>query len=398
MAPVGERIVSIKSVGVREVWDCTIEDDHSYVANGMISHNSLPRDGLVKRLYISRFKKGWILQRDYSGLEVRILALFSREPALLEAFRNGKDPHLRTQEYFFKEQADKSNKTQRSVCKRCLFGRIYGQGDDGLMELLRKERVPSPTTGEPITKEECHEFNQQIDELYPQVPTWVRLAHRQAIKFHWTCSAFGFTVPLQPMVNHAKVYGTPGNPRRYSDLTKQEEEIRGQVAAALRHAQNYGIQGTASDITSFAAWQIRQRFRKAKLKALLILVVHDAIYVDCPDEEVLEASMIMHDVMDNVPKWIGTMLPDYDPSWIDIPIIGEQETGINAKDALAAIKEPTEIGESFSDMILKVPKYDEDDARCDQVTRVFGHAKEITFLDNKALIRDYLASQRLVFR
>ena len=386
-------IVSIDPLGVRETWDCTIEDDESYVGNGFQSHNSAPnvqawpRDGLVKRIYNSRFENGWITQRDYSGLEVRILALFSREPALLEAFRTGQDPHFRTQSYFFKEQADKHNKTQRSVCKRCLFGRIYGQGDQGLLELLRKERVKSPFTGELITLEECTGFNEAIDQLYPKVCDWVKFAHQHAIKNHWCSSAFGFTIPMPEMVYYKKVSG-PGV--QYNQLTAEDKERRGQVAGAMRHAQNYPIQGTASDITTFAAWRICQQFRKQKMKSLVVLIVHDAIYVDGPQEEVVEVNRIMKAVMDYTQDWLPEMLPGYDASWIDIPIIGEGEVGCNAKDALAVKSEPDE---NSDQLILSVP--DEDDGGV--VKKLFGDAKTVSFADSVQEVREYLNMKRFAF-
>lgn len=393
-----DSIVRIESVGVREVWDCTIEEDHSYVSHGLTSHNSspnvqaFPRDGMVKRLYPSRYTtdttRGWIVQRDYSGLEVRVLALMSRDETLLEAFKTGKDPHFRTQEYFFKDKADKHNKTQRSVCKQCLFGRIYGQGDHGLYALLRKNRVMSPTTGQPITIEECQVFNLAIDELYPGVAEWVALAHSQATQKCWTCSPFGFTIPLP----------TLGFYERY----KKEKFIRGsqlasQVGQALRQAQNYPIQSCASDITSFSAYQIMRELKKRKLRSCLILIVHDAIYVDCPEEEVLEVAAIMKDAMDNLPSWIGQILPGYNADWIDIPIIGEQETGINAKDALPAVVEPS-FAHGVTDMQFGVPSFKEGDARVDLIDRIFGKDQKTVGWGDRAAIREWLDSCRLVFK
>ena len=393
---VTDAIESIVSVGVREVWDCTVEEDESYMGNCITSHNSpnvqaFPRDGLVKRLYNSRFDNGWIVQRDYSGLEVRILALFSREPALLEAFRTGQDPHFRTQSYFFKEAADKHNKTQRSVCKRCLFGRIYGQGDQGLLELLRKERVKSPFTGELITLEECTQFNEMIDQLYPKVCDWVKMAHQHAAKNHWCSSAFGFTIPMPEMVYYQKVYGKNV---QYNTLTVEDKERRGQVAGAMRHAQNYPIQGTASDLTTFATYRIHQQFRKHKMKALVVLIVHDAIYVDCPEEEVVEVNRIMKAVMDNTQDWLPEMLPGYDASWIDIPIIGEGEVGISAKDAFAVKAEPDE---NSDELLLSTPEVDQDTDESSVVTKLFGDQKVISFADYRAEVREYLRMERFAF-
>ena len=349
---------------------------------------AMPRDGLIKRLYPSRFPNGWISQRDYSGLEVRILALMCRDKALISAFKSGADPHFRTQQHFFRDKADKSNKTQRSICKGALFGRIYGQGDPGLFALLTKGKVISPDTGEPVTLEECASFNQMIDELYPAVPEWVKLVHRNAVQNQWVCSGFGFVAPLPSLAFYAKSRQTPN-----------DRHLNSQVAQAMRQSQNYGIQGTASDVTMMAAYRINQLIRQARLKALVILVVHDSIYVDHPDEETLQVSAIMHDVMDNAAQWLPEVLPGFDATWIDIPVIGDGELGTNMKDALAAAEEPTMYPRAGipNRLMLKVPKLDKDDARRDMVASLFGTEATINWSDARSEVREWLAAQRFVF-
>lgn len=237
-------ITSIESVGVREVWDCTVDEDHSYFGSFLSSHNSkppmqaIPREGLVKKLYCSRHAEGWIITRDYSGLEVRVLALFSRCPVLLHTFRTGGDVHFNTQRHFFKDAADKKNKTQRSICKQALFGNIYGQGDQGLYDLLTEGRVISPETGVAVTMDECHAFNQMIYEAYPAVERYVALTHRAGIREHWISSAFGFTRRLPEMANFDHYRNLQRLPKEDRDKMPTYRKLGGMIAQAKRRAQN----------------------------------------------------------------------------------------------------------------------------------------------------------------
>jgi uracil-DNA glycosylase family 4 len=312
---------------------------------------NLPRRGLVKRLYNSRFKDGWILQRDYSGLEVRILALMSRDKNLLRIYHEGGDVHFYTQKHFFGDKADKKNKEQRVICKSALFGKVYGQGDKGLFDLLTKNGVISPRTGKPITYEECTEFNQMLEKAYPGVADYIARCHSAAMKMKWCSTAFGFVRPLPEM----HMYDQFVNLRESGDYESDESrELSMKIGDAKRQSQNSPIQGTAGDLTVFAAYLIgkalRKRREKEGKKALLVNCVHDSIYVDCPREEVAEVNAIMAAIMDNCTEWLPQLLPGYDCSWIDIPIIGEFEMGVDSKDCVTAIEEVSLIND---DKVLK---------------------------------------------
>jgi hypothetical protein len=382
-------IIGVEPVGVRETWDCTVEDDSSYVGNSLDAHNSmpnvqaLPREGLVKRLYKSRFENGWVLQRDYSGLEVRVLAAMSRDPILVNIFNSGGDAHFRTQEHFFNDRASKDNKEQRTVCKQSLFGRLYGQGDKGLFDLLRKNRVMSPTTGQPIEIEECKKFNLMIDELYEFVKVWVDFAHDEACNSLKITTAFGYCVPV-PILSLFRAW------RRNRSMPEGKE-----IAARLRHSQNYPIQGCASDYTIYSAYEIRRRMMKARMGSTVFLIVHDAIYVDCVQHEVLEVARIMQEVMDHVPDWIESVLPGINTDWMKVvPIIGEQEIGINAKDALKVKVEPSA---DFSDVVFDIPKIKPTDGRLSLFKDCFDGVEKLTWNDHRPAVRKWLDGQRLIF-
>lgn len=308
----------------------------------------IPSGGYVKRVYGSRYDNGWMLQRDYSGLEVRILALLSGDPSLRGAFLNGEDVHFKTQQFFFKANADKSNKPQRTVCKNALFGRVYGQGDVGLYEILTKNRVLSPNTGEPISMEECTEFNKLIDSSYPLAAAWISGAHRAARLTGYATSAFGFLRPLEVLKSQFQWERQKDIEYKAGELSARTLILGREIKGAQRRSQNTPIQSTAGDLTVFAASAVNRRYKKELPRALLCNLVHDSLWTDCYDiEDAARAVWICKDTMDNMDRVLPRMLPDYDASWIDIPIIGESEIGINAKDTFTLFREPQFDGDTF---------------------------------------------------
>lgn len=338
---------------------------------------AIPREGNIKKIFISRWPGGWMLTRDYSGIEVRVLAIVSKDPTLCKALREGKDPHFITQQFFFREKADAKNKTQRSICKRALFGRLYGQGDKGLFDLLTSEGIISVDTGLPITLPECARFNEMIDQLYPGVANWVALAHEQGLSHFFCCSLFGFIRQLpgarfysaqQEMrqkytwdqLRGDEVEDNPEATKENQRIHKQYRRISAMVAEAQRHSQNAPIQSSASDLTVFAAHVIQRRLDFEEIQAVVVAIVHDDIWLDVArSEDIPRASAIMRDVMNNPQEWLPALLPGFECPWLDIPIIGEAEVGLSPMDSFPIVNEPTcgstfEPGETQGDLLLKV--------------------------------------------
>ena len=349
------------------VWDDGLvhsEVKGASVATGRLSYSkpnvsAIPRDGDVKSLYVARNERGWILTRDYSGIEVRIMALFSQDSELINAFNAGEDVHFRTQTHFFQDLADAKNKTQRSICKRCFFGNIYGQGDAGLHEMLSAEGIINPLTGKPITKEDCKQFNEKLYKAYPGVLEWVEKSHQYGVDHKSISSGFGF-VRMLPALQSYDYYKQIKRTFSWDEIQSDRhmKRLSSEVAQDLRRAQNASVQSTAGDLTSFAAWRIQLEFEKRGMKSFVFNVVHDDIWVESPlTEEVTLTMAIMRWVMDNPQQWLHEFLPGYDSSWINIPIIGEGEIGISPKDAFGMIHEPDLFGNM--DLILKVKESDD---------------------------------------
>jgi len=319
---------------------------------------AIPRDGLIKKLYRSHHKDGWVITRDYSGIEVRILALFCRDPLLLKTFREGGDVHFLTQSHFFGKDADKKNKTQRSICKQALFGNIYGQGDQGLYDLLTENRVINPKTEKLVTLDECKEFNQMIYDLYPHVGKWVGDSHEFGAAYKWIASAFGFVRRLpefHDISHYNHVLKTKSSKERRKD--PYFRILGAKISQARRRAQNTSIQSTAADYTVIAAHRINAEYKHRGLGSRVFNVIHDDIWTSVPNKgEVVESMAIKAWFMDNAKEWLPEYLPGYDSSWIDIPIIGECDVGLNPRDCFSLHKEPALGGDM--DAIVKFGEAD----------------------------------------
>lgn len=364
----------------------------SRLASSAPNVQAIPRDGLVKKLYCpSNRNTGWLATRDYSGLEVRVMACMADDDSLKETFWNGGDPHFNTQRHFFQERADKKNKTQRSICKQALFGRIYGQTAKGLYDLLLGNGVTNPETGEAITLEEAEEFNSMLDDAYPTIAEWVSLSHRFAIASKYIASPFGFVRPLDAL-NDYDTFRKKKAADRDCWKNTRFRKLASAVSKDLRRAQNTSIQSAAGDLTVFAAWQIRCSMKEVGIDSRIVNIVHDDIWVNVNSaEEVPMTTAIMKRVMDNSPEWLPELLPDYDPSWITVPIIGECDVGVNAKDAFSA-KEP-DFGVEDSRLFLKVPGALVDRANGREI-KDETESDYIDFLTYHQLIRSALNIQR----
>lgn len=346
---------------------------------------AIPRDGDVKRIYASRYPDGWIVTRDYSGIEVRVLAMLSRDEKLIEVYSRGDgDVHMETQRKFFGDKADKKNKSQRSICKQALFGQIYGQGDRGLFELLTLNEVKDPDTGNPISYEQCQAFNTMLSDHYKGVQNWVQASHQLSVHTHYVTSAFGFVRRLPILKEwgaYLKVMSKKSRERGYRD-----RKLVMEIKEALRVSQNASIQSTASDFTVLAANRIMDEFERQGVRAVVYNIVHDDIWSDvqCSDDVPI-VSRIMADVMDNIASWLPEYLPDFDTTWMDVPVIGEAEVGLSPKDCYPIIVEPSSFDPSKV-MSVKVPKAVASDALGKEVESDMV----IPFLENEKAIRFHL--------
>ena len=207
-----------------------------------------------------------LLSVDYSQIELRIVAHMSGDEAMLAAFRAGEDIHAATAAAIYNQSLDQVNKEQRRHAKAINFGLIYGMSAFGL----------SRTTD--LTLAESEDFVKAYFLKFPGVKFYLDGIRRLAAQQGYVETLLGR--------------------RRYFP------NLRGQSNQNLRNREereaiNAPIQGTAADIIKMAMIRLPGALAAEKLKTRLLLQVHDELVLECPRPELLDATRIVQQVMEN---------------------------------------------------------------------------------------------------
>lgn len=235
---------------------------------------NMPRGNLVRDIFICPEDYIYILA-DYSQIEIRITAHYSKDPLLLEAYRLGQDVHTRTMSEVFGVDYDLaveilSNKknpryeevsTLRTVCKIVNFGVIYGVSPMGL-----SEQIPRPAKYANASEEEwvevCTQYVEDYFEKYQGVKRFVDKYSYLAKKQAFVETHFGRIRHL-PEVNAVAILG---------DRQKYWMEKKAQ-----RQGVNVMIQGSAADLFKIALVRINKMLREGNYKTRLVNTVHDEV-------------------------------------------------------------------------------------------------------------------------
>lgn len=215
-----------------------------------------------------RLRKGFVaakgrmlLAADYSQVELRILAHFSEDPVMLEAFAQNKDIHQQTAAEVFEVPLDKVTKEQRNSAKAINFGLMYGQTGFGLSNTLK------------ISQNEARDYIKLYFQRFGRVKGYLDSLKEFA-------EANGYAETLF------------GRKRFLPDIKSQNRQVK---AMAERIAINSPIQGTAADIIKLAMINLQRSLLERKLQAKLILQVHDELILELPpEEESVVAELVRH--------------------------------------------------------------------------------------------------------
>jgi DNA polymerase-1 len=195
---------------------------------------------------------------DYSQIELRIMAHFSRDENMMEAFRNGQDIHAATAALIFGLPLDQVDGNMRRKAKTANFGVIYGISTFGLAEQLH------------IPRSEAKEFIDGYFLSFPDVKAYIDQSIAVARKQGYVETLFG-------------------RRRLLPDINSHNSVVRGY---AERNAVNTPIQGSAADIIKVAMNRIQGRFREEKLRSRMIMQVHDELDFNVFPEELEEVKRI----------------------------------------------------------------------------------------------------------
>ncbi len=206
------------------------------------------------------------LSADYSQIELRLMAHFSQDPHMLEAFRSGQDVHAATAAKIFGVTIEEVTKEQRRQAKTANFGIIYGISAFGLAQQLDCSRS---------------EAKALIDGYFAAFPGVIDYIERQKE----LARQQGYAVTLF------------GRKRYLPDIVSHNATVR---SFAERNAVNSPIQGTAADIIKMAMVAINNRLKAEGLQTKMIMQVHDELNFNVPVNEVDRVKDIVVSEMQNV--------------------------------------------------------------------------------------------------
>jgi DNA polymerase-1 len=223
-----------------------------------------------------------IVSADYSQIELRIMAHLSGDENLRRAFAEGEDIHRATAAEVFGVSIEQVEPDQRRVAKVINFGLIYGMSSFGVAQNLGIDRSTAQA------------YVDRYFARYPGAKRYMDETRARAREAGYVETVFGRRLWLPELKSGAPV-------RRQ---------------AAERAAINAPMQGTAADLIKLAMISVQSFLEKEKLKALLIMQVHDELVFEVPQEELPKITKRIPELMQSVGK-------------LDVPLVVEVGVGDN---------------------------------------------------------------------
>ncbi len=241
----------------------------------------------VRSAFVAENAPEWtLLGADYSQIELRILAHYSRDEGLVSAFLNGEDIHAATAASVYDVPIGDVDSEMRRVAKIMNFGVLYGLSPFGIRQ----------QTG--LSADEGRQFIDTYFAKYPGIERYI-----DGIKER--VRADGYVETLM------------GRRRRISEISSRNFHTR---AAGERMAVNMPIQGTAADIIKLAMIRIQQRLDELSMHSKMIIQVHDELIFEVPRNELAQMQAIVMELMPSaIPPDVG----------FDVPLEVEMKTGDN---------------------------------------------------------------------
>ncbi|HXP40997.1 MAG TPA: DNA polymerase I [Candidatus Acidoferrales bacterium] len=227
-----------------------------------------------------------LLTADYSQIELRLLAHFSRDPLLVEAYRRGDDIHTLTASQVFGVPPLMVTPDHRRQAKVVNFGIVYGLSPFGLSQNLGIEPA------------EAKQFIANYFEQYKGVRTFIDKTLEEARRDLKVSTLFGRIRPIP-------------------DINTKNSNQRG---FAERTAVNTPLQGTAADLIKLAMIRIDAAVRKRNLKSRMTLQVHDELVFEVPENEIETIQSLVREQMEKVHALAVPLLVEMGvgPNWRDL--------------------------------------------------------------------------------
>ncbi len=226
-----------------------------------------------------------LLSADYSQIELRLMAHFSDDPLLVQAYRSGQDIHTLTASEVFGVPALSMNKETRNRAKAVNFGIVYGISPFGLAANLN------------IPQAEAKLYIETYFARYVGVRRFIDRLLEETRATQQVRTLFGRVRPIP-------------------DIQSRNPNLRG---FAERTAVNTPLQGTAADLIKVAMIRIDRKLREQKLKTKMTLQVHDELLFDVPEDEIDAVRSLVKQEMENVIE-------------LNVPIVADVGVGQNWRD------------------------------------------------------------------
>jgi DNA polymerase-1 len=239
----------------------------------------------IRAAFIPR--EGWkLLVADYSQIELRLLAHFSDDPLLLEAFRGGEDIHTRTASEVLGVPPMLVTPEARREAKAVNFGIVYGISGFGLAQQLG------------IPRADAEKYIKNYFARYAGVRTFIDRTIAEVRQSGVTRTLFGRERPIP-------------------DINSRNANSRG---FAERTAVNSPLQGTAADLIKLAMVRIDRLLAEGGYRSSMLLQVHDELVFECPPEELAAVSELVKRQMEGACE-------------LQVPLLVDVGVGDNWRDA-----------------------------------------------------------------
>ncbi len=216
---------------------------------------------------------GWkLLTADYSQIELRVLAHFSGDQALLRAFSEDRDIHAMVASEVYTVPLQEVTREMRRGAKAVNFGVIYGQSAFGLAKSLD------------IKKSEAAEFIDAYFARYPGVDHFIRKTLAECRKKGYVSTVLGRKRTVQGV----------------RDLSSLGDSRQRNLPERI--AINTVIQGSAADLIKKAMINVHARMRREGFQARLLLQIHDELVLETPCEEIERLAALVSQEMESVER------------------------------------------------------------------------------------------------
>ncbi len=219
----------------------------------------------IRKAFIAR--PGHVLiDADYSQIELRVLAHFSRDHAMVDAFQKGQDIHTCTAAEVFEVPMEEVTSSMRSDAKAVNFGLVYGISDFGLARNIG------------ISRKQAADFIARYFARYPGIKRFMDDAVKSGYENGYSTTMLGRRRYLP------ELKASNANTRNFGE----------------RAAMNTPVQGTAADIIKLAMVKVYQALEEGGYAARLILQVHDELIIEAPEQETNAVCQLLKSCMEQV--------------------------------------------------------------------------------------------------